>query len=375
MKHSMKRSMKRWMVLPLAVCMTALLAVGAQAAGVTLRAYTPFADVDFAAQSYMDMITAWEGETGNVVEDYSGSLDEMWMGQLREALAAGEADVVVLPVGSGLTVSELVTAGELLEAADCGVKKFASMKEADGSILLSPVRLYWEAVYVNTDVLARYGLPVPETFEQMLTVCAVLSQNGVTPIANALCEWPEIALDCAALAGADEEAYGQQASLAGAQDYLMILTQVGAFGSDPWNAADDAMEQAFLSGEAAMRIDADTLAQMVGSDRLDSVVAMPLPAKDGAARTKIVGTPAFGVAISRACWQDAARREAAVSFVTKMLSGEGMKALCAPVGGALGESIAQLTANAQDCTGILYDMNPDTFDAWAESVVAGLMGL
>ena len=367
--------MRKWMVLWVCLCMLTLCAAGAQAAGVTLRVFTPFADVDFAAQSYMDMITAWEGETGNVVEDYSGSLDEMWMDQLRESIAAGEADVVVLPVGSGLTVNELVTAGELGEASDMGVRKFASMKEADGSVLLAPLRLYWEALYVNTDVLARYGLSAPQTFEQLLTVCMVLSGNGVTPIANALCEWPEIVLDCAALAGADEALYGQQASLDGARDVLTVLAQIGAFGSDPWNATDDVMEQMFLSGEAAMRIDADALAQMVDTQRLDSVAVIPLPAKDGAPRTKIVGTPAFGVAITRDCWRDDARCEAAVSFVAKMLSGEGMAALCAPVGGGLGASIAQLTAGAQDCTGILYDMNPDTFDAWAESVVAGLMGL
>ena len=34
-----------------------------------------------------------------------------------------------------------------------------------------------------------------------------------------------------------------------------------------------------------------------------------------------------------------------------------------------------LQANAQDMTGILYDMNPDTFDGWAESVIAAMMSL
>lgn len=367
--------MRKWMVLVLAVCMLAACAGLASAAGVTIKTFTPFADMDFAAQNYMDMITAWEGETGNFVEDYSGSLDEMWMAQLKEQIAAKAADVVVLPVGSGLTVADLVTAGELAQASETGAKKFASMKEADGSILLTPVRLYWEALYVNTDVFEKYGLSVPQTFEQLITACVVLSQSGVVPIANALCEWPEIVLDCVSLAGADENAYGQQASLAGAQDVLTVLTQVGAFGPDPWNASDADMEQKFLAGEAAMRMDADALAQMVDEQRLDHVIVMNLPAKDGAPRSKVVGTPAFGAAITRACWQDDARCEEAVSFVTKMLSGEGMAALSASVGGRLGESIAQLTMNAQDCTGILYDMMPDTFDAWAESVVATLMGL
>jgi len=365
--------MRKWTVLTVSLLVMLCVCAGASAAGVTLRTFTPFADVDFAAQGYMDMITGWEEETGNVVEDYSGVMDEDWMATLRSMLAIGEADVVVLPVGSGLTVNELVTAPELAAAApDTGAKKFSAMKENDGSMLLAPVRLYWEALYVNTDVLARYGLTVPQTFEQLLAVCAVLGQNGVLPIANALCEWSEIVLDCAALAGADTDQYGKQASLDGAKDVLTTLAQVGAFGSDPWNMTDMDAESKFLSGEAAMRIDADVLAQMIAPERMDSVTVINLPAKDGQPRGEVVGTPAFGVAISRACWQDASRKEAAISFVKRLLQEQSV---ITPATGALGSSIAQLTAGAQDMTGLLYDMNPDTFDGWAESVIAQLMGL
>lgn len=365
--------MKKWMAAAAVMCLLLGMCAGAMAAGVTLRAFTPFADVDFAAQGYMDMITAWEEETGNVLEDYSGAMDDAWMETLRSMIAGGEADVVVLPVGSGLTVNELVSAPELAAAApQSGAKKFAAMKENDGSLLLAPVRLYWEALYVNTDVLACYGLSVPQTFEQLLVACMVLGQNGVLPIANALCEWSEIVLDCAALSGAPAEQYGQQASLEGAKDVLVTLAQVGAFGSDPWNMTDMDAENRFLSGEAAMRIDADVLAQMIAPGRADSVTVVSLPAKDAQLQNAVVGTPAFGVAITRSCWQDPARKEAAISFVTKLL---GTQAVVTPAGGSLGASIAALTQNAQDMTGLLYDQNPDTFDAWAESVIAQLMGM
>ena len=364
--------MRKFIVTMIALTALLCMACGAMAAGVTVRAFTPFADVDFAAQSYMDMITGWEEETGNAVEDYSGAMDEIWFDQLEAAIADGKADVVVLPVGSGLSVRELVSAGELISATDIGLKMFDSMKEADGSVLLAPIRLNWEALYVNTDVLAQYGLAVPETFEQLLTACAVLSQVGVTPIANALCDWNEVVMDCAALAGRAQAQYGQQASLDGAKDYLATLAQVDAFGSDPWNMSDMDAEQLFLSGQAAMRIDAEGLASMVAKERLDSVVVLPLPPKDGAARTAAVGTPMFGVALTRDCWEDDARCEAAVSFVAKMME---TGALVQPVGGKLGESIAKLTADAQDMTGLLYDLNPDRFDEWAEGVVAQLMSL
>ncbi len=365
--------MRKSMVLMISLLLMLCVFSGAMAAGVTLRTFTPFADVDFAAQGYMDMITAWEEETGNVVEDYSGVMDEVWMAELKAMLASGEADVVVLPVGSGLTVNELVSTPELAAAApDLGVKKSSAMKESDGSILLAPVRLYWEALYVNTDVLARYGLAVPETFEQLLVACMTLSQNGVLPIANALCEWNEIVMDVSALCGAPADQFGMQASLEGAKDVLTTLTQVDAFGSDPWNMNDMDAESRFLSGQAAMRIDADILAQLIAPERADNVVVINLPPKDGQERNAVVGTPAFGVAISRACWQDAARKEAALSFVKRLLE---ERSVVTSAEGALGESIAKLTADAQDMTGILYDMNPDTFDGWAESVVAALMSL
>lgn len=365
--------MRKPIAVLLALCVLAALTAGACAAGTTLRTFTPFADTDFAAQCYMDLITAWEAESGNLAEDYSGPADEGWLSQLGEQLAAGAADVVVLPMVPQLTDAQLVTADELLAAApESGAKRFASLAQADGTVLLAPLRLNWEALYVNTDVLARYGLSAPQTFEELLAACALLSQAGVVPIANALCEWPEVVLDCAALAGAPQAAYGTQASLDGAKDVLTVLAQVGAFGSDPWNMTDADAQAAFLAGEAAMRIDTYELAASVPEARQDSVVVVPMPAKDAQARTAVVGTPAFGVAITRACWQDDARCEAAMSLVTRMLAEQG---LITPAGGALGRSIAQLTRGAQDCTGLLYDANPDGFDAWAESVVAALMSL
>lgn len=364
--------MRKGMAMMLALAAMLCSACGAMAAGVTLKTFTPFADVDFAAQGYMDLITAWEAETGNAVEDYSGAMDEFWFEQLHQAVVSGNADVLVLPVGSGLTVKHLVSAGELLEATDIGFKMFASMKEADGSVLLAPVRLNWEALYVNTDVLAKYGLSVPQTFEQLLAACAILSQNGVTPIANALCEWNEIVMDCAALAGGPQDQYGARASLDGAKDYLTTLTQVGAFGEDPWNMSDMDAESLFLSGQAAMRVDAEGLALLVDETRLDSVEVVALPPKDGIVRTAVVGTPMFGVALTRACWEDDARCEAAVSFAAKLMSEESLVML---VGGKLGESIAKLTADAQEMTGLLYDINPEGFDTWAESVIAHLMNL
>ena len=78
----------------------------ALAAGTTVTTFTPFADMDFAAQGYMDIVTAWEEETGNIVEDYSGLQDDLFLQQMTDMVSGGTADIVVVPVGSGSADSD-----------------------------------------------------------------------------------------------------------------------------------------------------------------------------------------------------------------------------------------------------------------------------
>ena len=366
--------MRKWTMSLFVFMLLIAVAVSASAAGVTLRTFTPFADLDAAAQAYMDMITAWESENGNVVEDYSGLTDEAWMENMRAMVRAGEADIVVLPLGSTLTYEELVTVEELMEAVpDIEVRSFSALTEADGSVLLAPLRVGYEALYINKDVLAACGLSVPQTYEELIVVCSVLSGMGVTPVANALGDWAEIVLDCAALASAPAEAFGGEASLTGAKNMLSALHAVGAFGSDPFSGSDMDAMQAFVDGKAAMRIDSDMLAHMIPSDRLDSVAVIPMPQRAGEEHGVLCGTAGFGVGVTRACWEDDAHCEAAISFLRMMLTdADNYQQLAVGVGGVLGESISDMLLEAEDCSGILYDQMEGDFDSWAASVIESL---
>ena len=350
---------------------------GAMAAGVTVRTFTPFADLDMAAQSYMDMITAWEEATGNVVEDYSGLPDESWFQTLRQMTDAGEADIVIVPPGAGLAPGALVTVDELFAAVpDLGVRKLPAYMEVDGSVALTPMRMSWEALYVNTDVLKACGLAVPGTYEEMIAVCSALAQQGVWPIANALGDWAEIVLDCLALAAAPAEAFGTEASLTGAQQMLSVLLAVGAFGTEPAAANDMDAMQAFLDGRAAMRFDSDFLAEAVPQERQNSVIVIPMPQRTGEKHGALPGLPGFGLGITRSCWADDDRCEAALALARDMLSGQNYQHLAVGVQGALGNSIADMLLEAGDCAGILYDTMARQgmdFDSWAEGLIASLV--
>ena len=147
--------------------------------------------------------------------------------------------------------------------------------------------------------------------------------------------------------GAPADQYGQQTSLDGAKAVTTALTQVGAFGLDPWNLTDEQAQQAFAEGVAAMRFDGSDLAELIGEARQENVAVVSLSGMDGQPRTRLVGTPSYGLAITRACWQDSARREAALSLAQKLLGGDGAAMIGAPAyTTALGKSVAQMTASA-----------------------------
>lgn len=52
----------------------------------------------------------------------------------------------------------------------------------DGKIYAVPYSIIYNTMMYNKDVFAKYNLEVPNTFDEFLTVCQTLKDNGVTPI-------------------------------------------------------------------------------------------------------------------------------------------------------------------------------------------------
>ncbi|MBE6760287.1 MAG: carbohydrate ABC transporter substrate-binding protein [Ruminococcaceae bacterium] len=67
-----------------------------------------------------------------------------------------------------------------------------SVNADDGVAYCVPFAGRWTTLAVNRSMLNRFDVQMPETWQQLLTVCGILSARGITPIANS----PD---DCAAL--------------------------------------------------------------------------------------------------------------------------------------------------------------------------------
>ena len=97
--------MKRLLILMLSFLLSA---AGASAEGVTLRTVSCFAGEDAAAGAYVELLHAYEEQTGNRVEDDSATSDEGWKTRVLSDFAVGN-EPSPLSSSSRLTDRQLVS--------------------------------------------------------------------------------------------------------------------------------------------------------------------------------------------------------------------------------------------------------------------------
>lgn len=363
--------MKRILSLLMALCL--LLPAGAMADGMTVSSTSPFSDYDFAAQIYVDALAAWEQETGNMVEDSSALPDENWMSAVKEGLNGGTLDVVFYPTGlPDDMLSQFVPASEIAaKYPELKASTAESLRQSDGNIYALPLRHTWIALYVNADTFENNGIALPTTWQLLMEAVGKLKALDVTPISNALSDWPHDLVDSAVLsagAPADHMAdpkQGVPAAYTRGMDMLKELYAAGAFGSDSLTIADDEASRRFIEHEAAMRVDGEWLGASLPAEQMEKTIVLPLPVYgEGAVEGALVGGATIGCYITRAAWNDDARREAAVSLVKYMTSGEVAGKLAYSFSGRLLESASSMTQGAPVMVKSLMDVGGDGFYTW-----------
>ncbi len=93
------------------------------------------------------------------------------------------------------TGRELFDAGYFADISDMAALKenfsetnLAPWQSADGKSYAVPFIAVSHGVYYNKDIFAQNNLSVPTTWDEFMTVCKTLKDNGVTPLANGVAE-------------------------------------------------------------------------------------------------------------------------------------------------------------------------------------------
>ncbi len=424
---------KRMIALTLAAVMAVSLTacgVGAkeESAGnsVKLNVTTTFAGEDGNAQNFKNAVAAWEQETGNTVEDASATSDETFKTRVLTDFETGsEPDVLFF--FNGADANNFIEAGKVVSIDEIR-KEYpeyaANMNDdlitaslVDGKKYAVPVNGFWEAMFVNTEVLEAAGVSMPGTdysWDQFKEDCQKIKDAGYAPIACALGNiphyWWEFSIfnhtspDTHLQVPTSVDSEGGAAWVAGMND-IKELYELGYFPDNTLSATDDETFAMFMDGKAAFLIDGSWKVggivnscqsdpedpETLDADKLAKFDVTYVPGQGNRKATDLIGGLSMGYYISAKAWDDPAKREAAVSFVEHMTSDEIVPLFAQHTASALKNApkvdeaqfnplqvkAMKMMSGATSLTGAVQDIfNGDcrvsTFDGMPEIVTGGV---
>lgn len=330
---------------------TAAVSAGAVTAsaeeGVSLNVTTTFAGTESNVELYQETIQNWEKETGNKVEDSSSTADETFKARVISDFETG-AEPDVMFFFNGNDSNPFVEAGKVVpiseireeypEYADNMKDDMIPASPADGVQYAVPFYGYWEGLYCNKTVLEAAGVEVPgqeTTWDQFLESCQKIKDAGYTPIAVSLAKephyWFEFSIfnhDSAKTHLTVPEAVDDEAGKAwqaGLED-LKELYEKGFLSENTNTATADEVFQSFLEGKSAFYVDGSWKMGGIkeGTDNIDNFTVTYVPGNGDRKSTDMVAGLSSGWYISRKCWEDEKKRDAAVDLIETFISDESV---------------------------------------------------
>ena len=329
----------------------------AAAKSVALNVTTTFAGEDGNAKNYQNAIKDWMAATGNTVNDSSAVSDETFKARVASDFQMG-SEPDVLFYFNGADANSFVEAGKVVTIDEIRAEypDFASNMNddliaaslVDGKKYAVPVNGFWEAMFVNTEVLEAAGVEVPGadyTWDQFKADCEKIKAAGYAPIAAALGNiphyWWEYTIfnhntpdNHTDIPKAVDDEQGQS-WVAGMND-VKELFELGYFPKNTLSATDDDTFLMFMEGKAAFLIDGSwKVGGIAGqcqtdpedpatldTEKLDKITVTYVPGKGDRKATDLIGGLSMGYYITKKAWDDPEKRDAAVNFVEYMTSNE-----------------------------------------------------
>ena len=286
--------------------LAALLLCGtAHGEGFTLRTVSSFAGADTAAEAYVDILKAYEAESGNMVLDASAVSDEAWKTSvLNEFTASNEPDILFF-FGAG---------------ADSAPILYKVMPIA---ISLSDIPHY----------LAEFAL----------LSCATAEEQQACP--RTLADVPASWFDAMAL--------------------IRELYLMGAFADNADATFEGASTELFRTKKAAMQIDGSWLASSLSDANMETTQVLPVPLRSGAGASGCcIGGISMGFYLTRRAWESP-RRDTAVSLLSALTREDSLRRLgYTGLGGALLTSAKEMMNQRKMLSPLQDAMSKNAREVW-----------
>ena len=324
---------------------------------VVLQVVTTFAGTDTNVNSYKNAYKNWETETGNKVEDMSVVSDEMFKNKIiTDFETNSEPDVLFFFNGadanSFIEAGKVVSIDEIKEEYPDYVTNMIDEKIppslVDGKRYAVPVNGFWEALFVNSEILEQSGVALPGadyTWDQFLMDCQKIKDAGYIPASVALGEiphyWWEVCIfnhtgidDHMTVPESVDSELGQ-AWVAGIND-IKDMYNAGFFPENTLSLTEHDSVQLFTDGKAAFLVDGSwrvgsivtgcqtdaTDSGTLEHEKLNKFSVTYFPGTEVRKATDMIGGMSMGYYITRKAWDDLEKRDVAINFVSYMTSDE-----------------------------------------------------
>ena len=293
--------------------------------------------------NYEAAVKMYEEQTGNKVNDESGTSNEEWKAKIMTDFETG-AEPDVLFFFNGVDSNPFVKAGKVVsidEIREVYPDYASNMKDSmlgaspvDGKNYSVPVNGYWEGLFVNKKVLNEAGVAVPGadyTWEQFLNDCEKIKTAGFTCVAVSLQEVPHYWFEYTVfnhgsvanhldIPKTADDAVAQKWA-AGLED-IKVLYKKGYLPANTLTATDAETFQLMADHKAAFAIDGSWKIGWFQSnaDDINNFTVTYVPAQGDRAATDIIGGLSMGYYITRKAWNDPEKQKACVDFVGMMTS-------------------------------------------------------
>jgi len=307
---------------------------------------TSFWLCDDVVGPFADAIQTFKAETGHTVDHrWTNAVNEEWKMEVINRFNSGNIPDVVF-FFTGADADDLVREGHFVPISEIRAEfpGFASnmrdsllpVSPADGRQYAVPVNGFWQGLFVNTRVLESAGVAIPGadyTWEQFLMDSQRILDAGYTPIAVSLYEIPHYWFEFAVI------------NHSGMANHLTLPRTAGDFAATAWAAGLGDIKylfnRGFLPENTLTATDYETGMMMINSEaafmidgswkmswfenraeNIEDFAVTFVPARTGRAASDIIGGLSMGYYITRSAWNDPARRQASVEFVTAMTTNE-----------------------------------------------------
>jgi len=312
----------------------------------TLSVVSTIGENDSKRTAYEAAYREWETETGNAVSEIYGIAHEDFMADIHSSFEDGnEPDVMYY--FNGTYADAIVNGGRVVPLTEIVAEfpgfagehdlRLIPVSTADGIAYAVPLFGHWELMYVNKAVLEACGVDIPDentTWEEFIGLCETIKEHGYVPIAVSLHDAPNYLFEYAVFNHSGIETHPRLPEfaesetnaagtnwIAGLED-MRLLYERDFFPENTLTATDAETFSLMYSDRAAFAIDGSW---RIGDIELeaenpDNFTVTFVPGTEARKSSDIIAGLSSGWYITRKAWDDPERRNAAVSFVQKMIS-------------------------------------------------------